>query len=85
MPINVRLIAVAVLSMGLYGCSTVVQPDTSQLSRPPRGSMTPPEPLPAVATGGDSFRSDSQCSAAYVDVSRRLTSLQGWSARVLKN
>ncbi len=73
------------IALWLAGCSTTVQPDASQLARPPRGSMTPPSPLTGVKANDDSYQSDSQCSASYVTVSKRLVALQGWAATVLKN
>lgn len=76
--------AVLVVAVLLAGCAQNIQPDTSRLTRPKAAWMERPAPLAVIKEGDDSFRSDGQCSAAYVEVSQRLTALQGWAATVLK-
>ena len=76
--------AAAAVFVLLGGCAQSVTPPVAQLRGPNAALLVPPEPLPEVAAGNDGFKSDAQCSAAYVEESGKLRSLQGWTRTVLK-
>ena len=72
--------AAAVLLMGLSGCgpSMVDAPPKFITEWPSSRLMASPERLPDVAPGEELFKSNAQCSAAYVKETGKLVALQRW-------
>lgn len=69
----------------LAGCAgQAAPPPPAKLAKPSPRLMVPPQDLPEVLTGADSYQSDAQCSIQYVEETEKLRSLQSWVATIHK-